>query len=123
MKSLVQRFLLPHVRNAMGAELLVVRRVRLSQMLCEFQLLQYLGTLLWHSCILKSSWPLFLMFLQALFFHVAALQQTSSTRIVKRFVDVIDVPHLWSMSLHKTHECEGHVHIIWSLFNSYRLVT
>lgn len=27
-KSLVQRFLLPHVRNAMGAELLVVRRVR-----------------------------------------------------------------------------------------------
>lgn len=28
MKSLVQRFLLPHVRNAMGSELLVVRRVR-----------------------------------------------------------------------------------------------
>jgi len=27
-KSLVQRFLLPHVRNAMGSELLVVRRVR-----------------------------------------------------------------------------------------------
>jgi hypothetical protein len=26
-KSLVQRFLLPHVRNAMGSELLVVRRV------------------------------------------------------------------------------------------------
>lgn len=30
-KSLVQKFLLPHVRNAMGSEVFVVRRVRLTR--------------------------------------------------------------------------------------------
>jgi len=30
MKSLVQKFLLPHVRNVMGSEVLVVRKVRLT---------------------------------------------------------------------------------------------